>query len=175
MAKRQVFYSFHYEKDNWRTSQIRQIGAIEGNKLVSDNDWEEIKKDEKAIKKWIDDSLKNRSCTIVLVGQKTADRKWINYEIQKSWKDRKGLIGIYIHNLKDSDGEQSFKGKNPFEKIEITMKDGTEKNLSNIVICYNPPYSESKKVYEDIENKLTDLVEESITIRNYWYKTYCRN
>jgi hypothetical protein len=44
MAKRQVFYSFHYKNDVMRVAQIRNIGVIEGNKPVSENDWEEVKK-----------------------------------------------------------------------------------------------------------------------------------
>lgn len=31
MAKRQVFYSFHYENDAWRAGQVRNIGVLEGN------------------------------------------------------------------------------------------------------------------------------------------------
>jgi len=41
-TKRQVFYSFHYKPDCWRASQVRNIGAIEGNKPAPDNDWETI-------------------------------------------------------------------------------------------------------------------------------------
>ena len=42
--KRKVFYSFHYEPDSWRASQVRNMGEVEGNEPVSPNDWEEIKK-----------------------------------------------------------------------------------------------------------------------------------
>ena len=80
MAKRQVFYSFHYKPDCWRASTVRSIGAIEGNKPAPDNEWEKITNTgDAAIKKWIDDQMKYRSCTIVLVGNETANRKWINY------------------------------------------------------------------------------------------------
>jgi len=52
MAKRQVFYSFHYKNDNWRVWQVRKMGVIEGNEPVSSNDWEEVKKKgEDSIKK----------------------------------------------------------------------------------------------------------------------------
>ncbi len=44
MAKRQVFYSFHYDNDVFRVQQIRNIGALEDNKPVSANDWEKVKK-----------------------------------------------------------------------------------------------------------------------------------
>lgn len=42
--KRQVFYSFHYGNDVMRVAQIRNIGALEDNKPVSENTWEEVKK-----------------------------------------------------------------------------------------------------------------------------------
>ena len=76
MTKRQVFYSFHYKPDNWRVSQVRNIGTIEGNKPAPDNDWETIvNTGEAEIKKWIAGQMKGRSCTIILVGNQTANRK----------------------------------------------------------------------------------------------------
>ena len=42
--KRIVFFSFHFEVDVWRTSQVRNIGAIGGQQPLSDNDWETVKK-----------------------------------------------------------------------------------------------------------------------------------
>jgi hypothetical protein len=39
---RKVFTSFHYLPDNWRASQIRNMGKIEGNGIVTTNKWEEI-------------------------------------------------------------------------------------------------------------------------------------
>lgn len=101
-TKRQVFYSFHYKADYWRTSTVRSMGAIEGNKPAPDNDWETIKKSgENAIKEWIKEQMKYRSCTIVLVGAETAGRKWIKHEIIESWKAGMGVVGIYIHGLKN--------------------------------------------------------------------------
>lgn len=162
MARR-VFYSFHYIPDNWRASQVRNIGKVEGNKPATDNDWETVTKGgETAIQKWIDDQLYGRSCTVVLIGRSTANRKWINYEIVKSWNDKKGVLGIYIHNLKNSNGEQSAKGYNPFDYITIG---NDEKKMSSVVRAYDPPYSSSQNVYEYISNNLEDWIEEAISIR----------
>ena len=100
MAKRQVFYSFHYDNDVFRVQQIRNIGALEDNKPVSANEWESVKRGgEASIKKWIDDNLRYKSCVVVLVGEETANRKWVRYEIEKAWELGKGLVGVYIHNL----------------------------------------------------------------------------
>ena len=77
MNKRQVFFSFHYSNDNWRAAQVRKIGCIDNSSSILDNDWEKVKeKDEYRIKEWIDEQLKKRSCSVVLIGEKTANRKW---------------------------------------------------------------------------------------------------
>jgi len=62
--------------------------------------------------------MRRCTCTVVLVGSNTANRKWINHEIIKSWNDSMGIVGIYIHGLKNSAGEISKKGDNPFSYID---------------------------------------------------------
>ena len=163
---RKVFFSFHYEKDNWRVSQVRNIGKIEENEILLDNKWEEVKKKgDVAIRNWIDTNLKNRSCTIVLVGEETANRKWINYEIKEAWNNGKAVLGIYIHKLKDRWGNQSKKGMNPFDFF--TMGE-TKTKFSSIVKCYNPPFQRSTDVYNYIKKNIEEWVEEAIKIRNLY-------
>ncbi|WP_018359317.1 TIR domain-containing protein [Porphyromonas levii] len=159
MAKRQVFYSFHYENDVFRVQQIRNIGALEDNKPVSANEWESVKRGgEASIKKWIDDNLRYKSCVVVLVGEETANRKWVRYEIEKAWELGKGLVGVYIHNLKDPRTGKSSKGKNPFDQFEFD--DGTK--LSSVVKCYNPNPNDT---YNEIKDNLEDWIEEAIASR----------
>lgn len=163
-TKRQVFYSFHYKPDCWRASTIRSIGAIEGNKPAPDNDWETITNGgDEAIKKWISEQMKYRSCTVVLVGNKTANRKWINHEIVKSWNNGMGVVGIYIHGIKNSKGYITEKGSNPFDFIPYGDKG---KKLSAIVKCYNPAGANSKEKYEWISKHISNAVEEAVKIRS---------
>jgi hypothetical protein len=155
MTKRQVFYSFHYENDVRRVQQIRNIGAIEGNAPVSPNEWETVKRGgDAAIQRWIDENMHYRSCVIVLIGSQTANRKWINYEIKKAWSEKKGLFGIYIHNLKDPVEGISPAGKNPFEYLTPS---GT--SLSRYVQAYNPS---SSNAYGEIRNNLDQWIEAAI-------------
>lgn len=164
MTKRNCFYSFHYLPDNWRAATVRNIGAIEGNKPTSDNNWETVKKGgDAAIKKWISDEMSGKSCIVVLIGSDTAGRKWINYEIIKGCDDGKGVVGIHIHGLKDSDGNVSTKGYNPFDSIGYGS---TGKKLSSIVKCYNPAGSNSQERYDWIKTHIANAVEEAIKIRS---------
>lgn len=159
---RKVFTSFHYVPDNWRASQVRNMGKIEGNSIATTNSWEEVTKGgDKAIEKWIDDNMSGKSCVIVFVGENTAGRKWIKYEIEKAWNEGRGIFGIHIHNLKDSNGNQANKGNNPFDDFNLNGK-----SLSSIVKCYNPPFTKSTYVYDHIKENLEDWIEEAIKIRN---------
>ena len=159
----QVFFSFHYEPDNWRASQVRKIGTIGGNEAVSDNDWEEVTKGGKlAIKRWIAKQQSGRSCTVVLVGSNTAGRKWINHEIITSWEKNMGVVGIHIHGLKNKDEKIASKGRNPFECILVGRR---EEKLSSIVECLNPHGRDSRARYAWIQWHLQDIVEDAINRR----------
>ena len=161
-TKRRIFYSFHYEQDAWRTSQVRKIGVVEGNSPATDNDWESIKAGrDPAIRAWIDGQLHGRSCVVVLVGSHTADREWIKYEIKKAWDTGKGVVGIHIHGLQDQQGQTSPKGQNPFDNFKIA-----ERVMSSVVKCYDPPGQHSKARYGWIRTYLAQMIEEAINIRN---------
>ncbi len=76
--------------------------------------WEEAKKKgDKAIKAMIDAALKNTSVTVVCIAYGTAVRKFINYEIDQSLARGNGLVGIQIHNVKDSKGKTGTVGSSP--------------------------------------------------------------
>ena len=166
MAKR-VFYSFHYIPDCARVSQVRNIRMVEDNPAAHDNDWDRIQKGgDVAIQRWIDDQLKGRSCTVVMIGAQTAGRKWIDYEIKTSWDAGKGLVGVHIHNLKNLRQLQSQKDANPF--AHFVMERDKNRRLANIAKTYDPPFYDSKQVYAHIGENLSSWIDEAIDIRGGW-------
>lgn len=158
MAKRQVFFSFHYNNDSWRAAQVKNMGKVSDSSTFSANEWEEVKeKSDSKIKDWIDGQMVKRSCLVVLIGKNTANRKWINYEINKAIELDKGIVGIYINELKNSLGEQDDKGNNPFDYLTLEGE-----KLSKYVKCFDSVYSSSKNVYSDIKDNIEDLIEYGI-------------
>jgi hypothetical protein len=135
------------------------MGVLEGNEPVSVNEWETVKRGgTNAIEKWIEDNMNYKNCVVVLIGEETYKRPWVKYEILKAWKDKKGLLGIYIHNLKDPKTGKCSKGTNPFE--QFTFNDGTK--LSTKVKCYNPSATDT---YNDISGNLESWIEDAIESR----------
>ena len=62
MAKRNVFYSFHYDNDVNRVQMIRNMGALDGNEPATPNQWEQIKQGGEArIQQWIDNNMSGKS------------------------------------------------------------------------------------------------------------------
>jgi len=117
MARR-VFFSFHYERDVWRASVVRNSWLTKPDResagFFDAGIWEEAKKKgDAAIKKMIDDALVGTSVTAVLIGAETSTRTYVKYEIDQSIAKGKGLLGIRIHNVKDTSGRTDGWGSSP--------------------------------------------------------------
>ena len=116
MARR-VFFSFHYQRDIFRINQIRSIPNVTGCAAAGFQDaslWEEAKrKSDDAVKRMIDEGLKNTTVTVVFIGNQTANRKFVSYEIEQSIKRSNGVVGIQIHHLKDHRQQVDDPGATP--------------------------------------------------------------
>jgi hypothetical protein len=117
MAGRRVYFSFHYEADIWRASNVRNLGAIDAAARAGFTDaslWEKVKrKGEPEICRLIQTGLHGTSVTAVLIGAQTATRPWVDYEIRASIKRGNGLVGVRIHGIKDQAGRTSTRGPVP--------------------------------------------------------------
>lgn len=162
MARR-VFYSFHFANDFFRTQQVRNMGALEGQPLCSANAWEEVKRrGPAAIERWIADNMEGKSCLIALVGAETASRPWVVHEISKAWNDGRGVLGIRIDRLLGTDGRPSAVGADPMGKVTFT---GSSRSLSGIAPLKTPAGADSKAVYASIAANIGTWIEEAIAIR----------
>ena len=159
---RRVFLSYHHRLDAYRASQVRQSGLLETADPASDDDWAAVTQaGEGRIRDWIDGRMQSADCVIVLIGQITAGRKWIDHEIRKAWEDGRGLFGIHIHNMKNLAGSQTSKGANPFAEITV---DGIRGALAGRVRAYDPPYMKCGEVSRFIADNLPLWVELAMAV-----------
>ena len=119
---RKTFFSFHYKNDVWRAMQIRNSWVTKDSKeaagFIDAADFEKLEKEGiEAIHKWINKQLVGTSVTVVLIGADTSNRPYVKYELKKSYEKGNGMLGIYIHNQEDKDGNTSTKGSNHFGEI----------------------------------------------------------
>lgn len=138
MAHR-TFFSFYYDDDVWRASNVRNSGALNRDdvEFIDASLWEEAEtRGDAAIKRLIDDALAKATVTAVLIGENTASRRWVKYEIDESIRLGKGLFGVHIYRIRDQHGNESQQGKNPLPSgypVYLWNKDKGAENLGKWV------------------------------------------
>lgn len=161
MARR-VFYSFHFRDDVRRASQVRQMNAFEAQEVIPSNDWESIKANgDAAVHRWINEQMRGKSAVVVLIGSATAGRKYIKYEIERAWNEKKGLLGVDINGLKDPATQAtSSRGANPFSYLDLNGI-----SFDSIVPRHSNPSTNSQTNYTHIRDNLPAWIEQAIEIR----------
>lgn len=169
LMARKTFFSFHYERDAWRAANVRNSGVLSNDEeygFIDAADWEKIEREgDAAIKRWIQDQLKNTSVTAVLIGAETASRPWVLYELRESWKRGNAIIGVRIHGIKDQESKTDSFGANPLDVIKF--EDGT--SLSTVCKTYDwvagkgrehlgEWLEEAVQAREDAENRVIEEV-----------------
>ena len=118
---RKVFFSFHFQRDAWRAGQVRNSDLLADEDeygVIDSVEWEKLERQgDVAIERWIKDQLQYTSVTVVLIGAKTAERDWVDYEIRTSWERGNALVGLRIHNVKNHEGATDEPGPNPLDNI----------------------------------------------------------
>jgi len=120
--EQRIFFSFYFDAEPWRANTIRDSWENEPESRLTgffdSAELKELKKDgDAAIKEWIDEQLEGTSVTVVLIGSEAFNRPYCKYAIEKSFERGNGMVGIYIHKIKDKHGNISTKGSNKFGVI----------------------------------------------------------
>ena len=104
MARR-VFFIFHYDNDINRSMTVRNSWVTQGKEIagfIDKAEFERVKRQgERAVHNWIDKQLEGTSVTVVLIGAETLNRPFVQYEICQSLQRNNGVIGVYIHGIRD--------------------------------------------------------------------------
>lgn len=142
MAHR-TFFSFYYDEDIWRATNVRNCGALNRNdvEFIDASLWEEAQaRGDAAVQGLIDAALGRATVTAVLIGANTASRRWVKYEINESIRLRKGLFGIHIYRIEDQDGQESTRGVNPLPSEYPVYRWNSDRGSENLGRWVNAAY-----------------------------------
>ncbi len=114
-----VYFSFHYaDVETFRANVVRNHGLTKETGKAGFFDasiWEDAESHgDSAVKKLINASLENTSVTCVLIGTDTWKRRWVRYEILKSYDRGNLMLGIHINSVPDKNRQTFTQGSNPF-------------------------------------------------------------
>ncbi|MEO7045285.1 MAG: TIR domain-containing protein [Ferruginibacter sp.] len=126
MAKR-VFFSFHYQDViTFRANVVRKHDLTkesrEDSGFFDASIWEDAKRHgDFEVKRLINNSLNNTSITCALMGSDTWKRRWVRYEILKSYDRGNSLLGIHINGVKDKNQQTFAQGLNVFAYLGFVI------------------------------------------------------
>lgn len=123
---RSIFFSFDYKDvSSFRANVVRNSWLTMRNSdanFIDKSMWEEAeKKGANALKKLIENGLRGTSVSVVLVGSDTYSRRWVKYEIVKSFVEGKGILPIYINRIPSKNEGIKAKGINPLERLLVDV------------------------------------------------------
>jgi hypothetical protein len=128
MARR-TFFSFHYKPDVTRAWVVRNSwvtkvaqGAREDAGFFDSSVFEASQREsDNALKRFLREGLKNTSVTCVLVGAETCLRRWVRYEIFRSFMCGNGLLAVRIHTIGSLHSPATAAGANPFAAMAFAV------------------------------------------------------
>lgn len=126
---RRTFFSFHYQYDVTRAHVVRNSWVTKEDREDAgffDASVFESKKraGDETLKRFITEAFNGTTVTGVLIGNQTAMRPWVRYELVRSFQRGNGLFGVRIHNIKNLEGQCANAGGNPFEYLGYVVSGG---------------------------------------------------
>jgi len=159
-----VFFSFHYA-DIFRVNNVRhswQFRGVEDAGFWDASIWHEAHaRGDAELEKFIRSEMENTAVTAVLISHSTANRKWINFEIEESRRRGNGLLGIYIHKIEHHQDTLIQKilalttPPNPFDYHTLGGKPRAPEDsplLTAVLNMLDPALSKSVPVYDWVDH-----------------------
>lgn len=145
MARR-TFFSFHYKPDVTRAWVVRNSwmtkvtqGDREDAGFFDSSVFEASQRDsDESLKRFLRDGLKNTSVTCVLVGAETCLRRWVRYEIFRSFLCGNGLFAVRIHTIGALNSPSTVAGGSPFDSVAFTLDNDQVKFREYMVSGWEP-------------------------------------
>jgi hypothetical protein len=128
MAKR-VYFSFHYQDViDGRADVVRQHWLSrpdqEAAGFFDASVWENARlSGDSAVKRLLNSSIDRTSATCVLIGSETYSRKWVRYEILKSFRRGSGLLAVHVNHIQGRDQAVKPTGPNPLAHVGVSYSD----------------------------------------------------
>ena len=161
-----VFFSFAYDDvKNFKVNVVRNSWLLKNKEetFVDGSIWEKSKtKGDTYLIKLIEDGLKNTSVTTILIGEDTANRKWVNYEIVKSFDKGNGIFGIHINRIKGKTG-LTERGENPLDRLGFEVsEEGSKIRFYELINRKWKPF----RLLPEINNKKSN----TIYFDDHWWR-----
>ncbi len=126
---RRVFFSFHYQRDVSRANVVKNSWLTKDDRedagFFDASAFERFQRTgDDALKQFLNDQMKTSSVVCVLMGNQTAYRRWVRYELMRGFRDGRGICGIWIYRIENLQGKEDEQGPNPLACLGMKIRNG---------------------------------------------------
>ncbi len=155
MAKR-VYFCFYYgDVETFRANVVRNHDLTKESGRAGFFDasiWEDAElHGDSAVKGLINSSLENTTVTCALIGTETWRRRWVRYELLKSYDRSNALFGVHINSVPDKNKQTFAQGRNPFDYLGFVISNDGKK------LTYCEHDGADWKLYQDLPSKSVNV------------------
>ena len=115
-AYRKIFPSYDWD-DVWYVNQIINLPVVLGKEnigFIKNVPNEEVKRNDAAVKAWIDQHMEGCSCLVLFCGERTYQSKWVKYELEKAERDGMARLVIHLDGMASNNGFLCGRGIDPY-------------------------------------------------------------
>ena len=125
MARR-TFFSFHYNadvqraqvvKNSWVTREREDAGFFDSSAFEKAE-----RTNEDTLKAFLNKAMEGSSVVCALIGNDTASRRWVRYEIQRGVWDARGILAVRIHTISHFTKGTTTAGVNPLALLGVHVE-----------------------------------------------------
>jgi hypothetical protein len=158
MMALRVYFCFHYDDvETFRANVVRNHDLTKETGKAGFFDasiWEDAElHGAGAVKGLINRSLENTTVTCALIGTDTWKRRWVRYEILKSYDRKNRLLGVHINGVKDKHQQTYAQGPNPFDYLGFFISADGKK------LTYYEHDGKNWQTYQDLPPKSASFEE----------------
>lgn len=151
-----VFFTFHYEQDFWRATQVRDVWVRQGGEALGIWEppiWHEVVSGKVSPVTLIDQALAQADVTAALISGSVSSQDYVQYAIKESHKRGKGLLAIYVYKIQDQQGGHGIIGNTRFGEID--------RDANNQSVFFWQRYPTYRWVIDEGPKNLKDWIEEA--------------
>ena len=105
MADKHNIFISHYGEDEASLDSLKErlknSGCDVCNSSVEKKDYRPYKLSDATIARYLRKCIRWAGTFIVMIGEHTHERPWVNYEIRQAYLQGKNIVGVYMHGCKD--------------------------------------------------------------------------
>ena len=165
-----VFFSFAYTEDHHRAQTIMEHYLNHPNTsatgFIEDEEIDRMCEEGLLrVYRWIEEEISKAEAVVVLIGHNTAGKHFVEFEIACAQKNSKPMIGVFIEELCDQNGNTQAQGPSPLFPVFSLYNYVQDQGAANLPSWLKKAQENHPKPYRKLGEVMRDITRKTRALR----------